>query len=292
MNWSHALCRACITWLLLPHKPLQTWAFRATNHFSWFYYEGLNSSSPGYSQLAAQLGQAGLGWSPHVSDNPLGWGSGGNWATCLSLACFTWRWSQDPKSTKTEPSPIYKRPSSFWFCCVCCCFIGWSKWQGSTQSQCGWVGRQGENYDHFANNPLTESEKVARDRNSAVIGTKKICLVCETENAKFGLIQALIIFTRKLFLTFLTLPSSLMASFSGSSIKRAKNPLPLPFTSLLRNQLSSVLNILVTCQSLNWSLWKEGCLSLLARLGLHGVLPTHTDWEQGRDCFFKGKECC
>ena len=47
-----------------------------------------------------------------------------------------------------------------------------------------WI--QGENYDHFTNNPLLEPKKFANDRNLAVHGNKGNCLAHEIKNSKYG----------------------------------------------------------------------------------------------------------
>lgn len=65
---------------------------------------------------------------------------------------------RSPKRSKRGQAPIYKHLLSIWFCHICYCLSGWSKWSNSTQNQCRrdcsrvWI--QEENYDHFANNLL------------------------------------------------------------------------------------------------------------------------------------------
>lgn len=178
-----------------------------TNYFSWFY-EQLNSSGLGYPQLAAQLGLVGPGWPLlHMSDNlALGWDNGDNWATCLSLACSHRGGYRSPKNSERGQAPIYKHLLSVWFCHICYCLSGWSKWHGSTQSQSRrdslrvWI--QEENYDHFANNLLQSLRRMLqRTEIQLLLVIKGVAWLMKLKTPKYGWIQVLKDFTKDLYFT-------------------------------------------------------------------------------------------
>lgn len=103
-----------------------------------------------------------------------------------------------------------------------------SKWPGSTPNQCERgllrsMDTEGKLWPFCKQSPSKFEEKVANDRNLAVLSNKRNCLAHEVKNFKNGWFQVLKIFTKNLFITLSQLYLYLkMTSFSGSFITGTK----------------------------------------------------------------------